>query len=430
MQSNSYIFQPVLPQAFTVESRHLMSRPGLRCPASLPIPISTVGVNCIGRVVQSSAHAALHGIMFRDRVCAIYPFEYEKKRVWNKGSRGFACVDAGFALSIPKHVDAAEASTLLHIYTPAFQSIQTGIAHTKTSWADNRHNSNQLAGQSILIQNGNTAMGLALIELALVLGAEEVFATASSVHHSLLESVGAIPLVLVEKKGDNAWETWKILQANKVGLVIMQDMPSLLVLDMFMGVLGENGRIVLMSDVKQGNEENQENTSSEKKDDSVDIFDVVEKARIAHEKQSLEHRIQTCTNLATYDGVLSNIVDDPLVWKNDVSFLMSLLAQGTIKPRVNKRIYSRKEAAEVQERMEIHTELKTIVCLPSKKWANDNNSNSSVRAVLGDCSLKTKNEGHSVTQIAAAWRKFAAQRAYKCTIRGKLPTSMKYMLLN
>lgn len=84
-------------QAFTIESRNLMNRPGLRCPASLPVPISTIGVDCIGRVVHSSAHTALHGILFRDRVCALYPFEYEKKRVWNGDgtNKGCAFVDAG-----------------------------------------------------------------------------------------------------------------------------------------------------------------------------------------------------------------------------------------------------------------------------------------------------------------------------------------------
>lgn len=398
-----------------------MNRPGLRCPASLPIPISTIGVNCIGRVIHSSAHAALHGIMFRDRVCAIYPFEYEKKRVWNKDGQGCAYVDAGFAISIPKHVDAAEASTLLQIYTPAFQSIQSGIIHRNPSNTDTRYRNTQLDGQAILIQQGNTQTGLALIELALGLGADQVYATTSCVHHSLIEGVGATPLSLVEKKQDKAWELWKTLQDNKISLIIMQEMPSMLELDMFMSVLSENGSIVLMGDVEKEAEDCTPCAGNIKKqNDPSDIFDVVEKARIAHEKAALEHRLEMCPEFLTYNGVMANIINDPLAWKDDVSFLFSLLAQGKIQPRVAERVYSPDDVSKVQDRIELFGTKESVVCLPSKKRLMNSFPKNSTRVAIGNCSLKTTVEAHAVTQIASNWRKFACQRAYRCTIEGKM----------
>jgi NADPH:quinone reductase-like Zn-dependent oxidoreductase len=405
-----------------VEPRNLMNRPGLRCPVSLPIPISTIGVNCIGRVIHSSAHAALHDIMFRDRICAIYPFEYEKKRVWNKDGRGYAYVDAGFAISIPKHVDAAEASTLLQIYTPAFQSIQLGITHKDPSNVDRRYTKTLLDDQTILIQHGSTETGLALIELALGLGADQVYATASCVHHSLIEGVGATPLSLVEKKQAKAWELWKTLQDGKISLIIMQEMPSMLELDKFMSVLSDNGSIVFMGDV--GNEAEENSPSARnielKQSDPSDLFDVVEKARIAHEKAALVHRLQTCPEISTYKGVMSNIIDDSLAWKDDVSFLFSLLAQGRIHPRVHERIYSLEDVSKVQDRLELYGKKESVVCLPLKKRFKNSFPKASTRVIIGNCSLRTKVEAHAVTQIASTWRKFACQRAYRCTIEGKI----------
>ena len=411
-----------------------MNRPGLRCPVSLPIPISTIGVNCIGRVVDSSAHSALHGITFRDRVAAIYPFEYEKKRIWNKEEGGCAYVDAGFAIKIPKHIDAAEASTLLHVYTPVFQSIQAGITHSGRSNADDKYSLNQLKGQSILIQNGHTNVGLAFIELALGLGAEYVFVPASCIHHSMLTRAGATPLGLVENDKDSSWENWKMLQEKKnVSLVILQEMPSISMLDMFESILGEAGSIVFAGPEQGGKEE--ENTSSVNNYNSGysydQLLDVVEKARIEYEKVTLEHRLASSPRLVKYCGVMSSIVDNPLAWKKDVTFLINLLAGGTLKPRVHDRIYSRQDVSNAQKNNEMHDKNKSIVCLPLKKWSNDKlrASSSEVLSCYG-VSLRTRKESFAVTEIAKVWRKFACRRTYKCAIDGKLIHQLSAIDLN
>ena len=407
-------------QAFTVESRHLMNRPGVRCPASLPIPIFTVGVNCIGRVVDSSAHSALHGITFRDRVAAIYPFEYEKKRIWSKEGGGCAYVDAGFAVKIPKHIDAADASTLLHVYTPVYQSIQAGIAHSGMPNTNDKYSLSQLEGQSILIQNGHTEVGLALIEMALRLGAEYVFAPASCIHHSKLVRAGATPLGLVPNAKGSVWKMWKMLQETKsITLVIIQKMPSISMLDLFESVLHEMGSIVLTCPEKAV----EVNTSSVRNDDigySYDqLLDVIEKARAKHEKATLERRLASSPRLVKYHGVMSTIADNPLVWKEDVAFLVNLLARGKLKPRVHECIYSRQDVPNAQKNTEMYGAGKSIVCLPLKKGSSKKLRTSSREGDSHNISLKTQKESFAVTAIAKVWRAFACKRTYMCAIHGK-----------
>eukprot|EP00804_Cyclotella_cryptica_P027081 CCRYP_013617-RA/>CCRYP_013617-RA protein AED:0.03 eAED:0.03 QI:790/1/1/1/1/1/8/269/1062 len=398
-----------------------MIRPGLRCPVSLPIPISTIGVDCIGRVVHSSAHSVLHGIMFRDRVCAIYPFEYDKKRVWNKdGVKTCAYVDAGLALPIPKHVDAAEASTLLHIYTPAFQCIQDGILRSTPSHCNSRYNISQLEGKSILIQNGHTESGLALIELALVLGAERVYATGSCVHHSLLEGAGAIPLGLVEKKEDEAWDAWGTLREKKdVSLVVLQEMPALWMLDKLMNVLDREGSIVKMDEPGRNGTSETEILDNGNVDSAYGLIDWVEKARAAHEEKSLNLRLTSCSQFVIYNGILASIAEDPLAWKEDVRFLVNLLSDGILKPRVHERMYCLEDVPKVQDRIGRNGKKGSIVCLPSQKWSKTTGrKNTGVSAVIfGDCSLRTKMEADATTKIATVWRRYACQKRYTCTIQ-------------
>ena len=191
-----------------------MVRPGVRCTESLPQGITTTGMDCIGRVVQLTTHArAIYGISIDDRVAALYPFEYNYG-CKDKGRRNkrYALVDAGFAVTVPKHVDAAEAACMVRLYLSAFQSIQKGLS------LHDRYDFNQLKGQNVLVQNGQTELGRALIEMVTLLGASQVFATGPPGHHSLLMEMGAIPLGL----DTFSWE----LFIEKISLVLVQDMPT------------------------------------------------------------------------------------------------------------------------------------------------------------------------------------------------------------
>jgi NADPH:quinone reductase-like Zn-dependent oxidoreductase len=279
-----------------------------------------------------------------------------------------------------------------------------------------------LGGKSILIQNGYTELGLALIELALVLGGERVYATGSSVHHSLLEGAGAIPLGLVEKEEDKAWEAWETLREKKeVSLVIMQEMPAMCLLDMFMSVLDRNGTIVKMEEPGNCGISETEMLDNGNADNAYGLIDSVEKARAAHELKALNLRLNSCSQFVTYNGVLANIADDALAWKEDVRFLINLLSDGLLKPRVHQHIYRIHDVLKVQDRIERDGKKGSIVCLPSKKQPKITlRRNASIAsAILGDCSMKTQMEADATTKIAAVWRRYACQKGYTCTIIGR-----------
>ncbi len=212
---NFYIMNDT--KASTVDRRALMFRPGVRCNTSLPQGVTTTGLDCIGRVVQISTRArALHGISIDDRIAAIYPFEYKtgnKER--GRRNNKYALVDAGFAVTVPKHVDSAEAACMIRLYLSAFQSILKGVSGIHTD----RYGFNQLNGQSILIQNGETELGRVLIELASLLGASQIFATAPTECHPLLVELGAIPL------GAKTF-SWELFLEEKISLVLVQDIPT------------------------------------------------------------------------------------------------------------------------------------------------------------------------------------------------------------
>lgn len=192
-----------------------MARPGVRCTESLPQGVETTGMDCIGRVVQLTTHArAVYGISIDDRVAALYPFEYNDGYK-DKGRRNnrYALVDAGFVVVVPKHVDAAEAACMIRLYLSAFQSISKGLS------LHSRYDYNQLKGQSILIQNGQTELGRALIDLAALLGASQIFATGPTETHPMLMEMGATPLG-AETFG------WELFLEEKLSLVMVQDMPT------------------------------------------------------------------------------------------------------------------------------------------------------------------------------------------------------------
>lgn len=200
-----------------MDRRAVMVRPGVRCNASLPQGVETIGLDCIGRVVKISTRArAVYGISTDDRIAALYPFEYKAGRK-KRGRRNnkYALVDAGFAVTVPRNVDSAEATCMIRLYLSAFQSLMKGILGLRID----RYGVNQLKGQSILIQNGETELGQVLIELASLLGASQIFATGPTESHPLLVELGAIPL------GAKTF-SWELFLEEKISLVLVQEIPT------------------------------------------------------------------------------------------------------------------------------------------------------------------------------------------------------------
>lgn len=197
-----------------MDKKELMIRPGVRCTGDAePQGVTTIGMDCIGHIVQLTNHArAVYGISADDRVAAIYPFDYNTDKL--RRNTKYALVDAGFVVAVPKDIDAAEAACMIRLYVSAFQSILMGIGTISS-----RYGSNQLCGQSILIQNGHTEFGRALIQMATLLGASRIFATGPTECHALLSELGASPL------GAQTF-SWELFIEEKIGLVLVQEMPT------------------------------------------------------------------------------------------------------------------------------------------------------------------------------------------------------------
>lgn len=363
-------------QASTIDKRILMNRPGVRCVKDLPTTgIETTGVDCIGRVVQLTTHArAIYGVSLDDRVAGIYPFEYRCeeggaghgmgggssggiRKVYNR----YALVDANFLVTnVPRHVDGAEATTLIRLYMTAFQSIQLGILHTQMNSID-RYDLRQLKGHSILVQNGHTALGLALIELATLLGANQIFATAPTELHSLLREVGAIPL------GADTFG-WELFLTEKLRLVLMQEMPTPDNFETFVSIVDDTmGSIIhIQQNGRQGEDEREFAVNTEDVScDGLYLQTLAEKARAAVSTAKFHIRLACCTQFLTYGGVWTSSKEDPYLWKEDLRFLFSLLSEGSLRPRVDERICL-EDVSDAQDRIELYGKQGTIVCLPFK----------------------------------------------------------------
>lgn len=109
------------------------------------------------------------------------------------GNAKYINLDASQLVRVPRGVAAISAAIVIESYLPAYQALLFKVPKT------HRYTSSALNGKGVLIFGGITAVGQALIELSLLLGASEVYTTATIKHHELLESFGAIPLELDPK---------------------------------------------------------------------------------------------------------------------------------------------------------------------------------------------------------------------------------------
>lgn len=278
----------------------------------------------------------------------------------------------------------------------AFQSIQLGIFNNTPT--HDRYDINQLAGQSILIQNGQTELGLAVIELAIAFGADQIFATAPSEYHPRLRNAGATPL------GAESFR-WELFLTEKLFLVLLQDMPSTDNFEHFSRLLDDDtGCMVKINHwpQQQGGEEDNDNNIHDIGgcDGGSPLQDLAEKARNACERAKFHLRLACSPNFLTYEGVWASSKQDPNLWKEDLRFLLALLSDGTLSPRVYERICL-EDVAEIQDRIELYgKDHASIVCLPFKTatetaFAVDRSKNTGALSTLPEHSLMIKERSAS-----------------------------------
>ncbi|KAL7494772.1 hypothetical protein ACHAWT_003345 [Skeletonema menzelii] len=339
-------------EASTVDKRDLMTRPGVRCATTFPIGVETTCLDCIGRVVQLSTHArAIHGIEVDDRVAAIYPFEYKDEK---SNNHQYTLVDAALLVNVPRNVDAALASCMTRLYTTAFQAIQLGLYEMH-----DRYHLNQLSGKSLLVQDGDTELGRALIELAVELGASQIFATGPSSVHDRLRDMGATPLG-AETFG------WELFVEERLSLILVQELPTPETFESFMSLLGEGRGMVYVQ--PPNNIKRDDNCNVIFSDDSFDggefLHDLANKAQAALVSAKFHCQLDCSQQFETYEGIWASAKEDQILFKKDLRFLLTLLSEGKLSPQVEERVCL-EDVPGVQDRIELEGKQGTIVCLPT-----------------------------------------------------------------
>ncbi len=117
-------------------------------------------------------------------------------------------------VDVPCGLDSAESAAVAYTYLLGFQSLTHGIVNQQL-----RYSNDVFQGKSILIIDGASTSGLAIVQLAKSLGAEAVYATGKLHRHDLLRSFGAEPL-------DEQPINWMMTVEGKMDIVIDMKMAK------------------------------------------------------------------------------------------------------------------------------------------------------------------------------------------------------------
>lgn len=129
------------------------------------------GSDFVGTIFEMGPHIAENSkLRVGDKVTAVVPAG---------GNAKYITVPYQSVIRVPNETDSAIALCLSSTYVPAREALELGRKHNAP-----------YTNANILIIGGNGASGLAMVELALLEGAN-VFATADERHHEYLKSLGA-----------------------------------------------------------------------------------------------------------------------------------------------------------------------------------------------------------------------------------------------
>lgn len=132
----------------------------------------------------------------------------------------------------------------------------------------------------------------------------------------------------------------QLFLAEKLGLVLLQDMPSSAdSFEHFRRVLDDEGAIVKINCWPQQDDESVniiEQTGA--CEGSLSVHDVAAKIRCSFEEAKFHLRLACCSQYLTYNGVWSSSKEDPNTWKVDLRYLLALLGEGKLNPRYRERI--------------------------------------------------------------------------------------------
>ncbi|MFK7936454.1 MAG: NAD(P)H-quinone oxidoreductase, partial [Saprospiraceae bacterium] len=160
---------------------------------------------------------------------------------WQKGERICGLVNGGgyaeycvihedMALSIPKGMDFAEAAAIPEVFLTALQALK---------WLGRL-----AASEKVLIHAGASGVGTAAIQLAKLLNASEIYATASAKKHQICYDLGAD--VVIDYRKENFAEVIAEKTAGK-GVDVIIDFVAASYFKQNLQSLGVEGRLVMLA---------------------------------------------------------------------------------------------------------------------------------------------------------------------------------------
>jgi NADPH:quinone reductase-like Zn-dependent oxidoreductase len=172
-----------------------------RHPRQLPF---VLGSNLVGIAHKCGAAALRSGIRPGMRVAGIVPGGTYAK---------FVTASAVHLMTVPPSLDPSDVACLLAIYLPAFQALHHGRSRPY------RYSHSILSGRSILITNGSSLQAQAVVRLAHIAGAKDVFLVAPRKHFNILEK---LDVTLLEDDP----EVWLSIVEGEIDVAIDLDFPN------------------------------------------------------------------------------------------------------------------------------------------------------------------------------------------------------------
>jgi NADPH:quinone reductase-like Zn-dependent oxidoreductase len=195
---------------------------------------------------------------------------------------------------VPKSLDSAEVAALFSFYLPAFQALHHGRSRPY------RYSKSCLKGKKILVTGGNRLEAQALLRLARLGGATELYVTAPLEYHPTLGKIEGVHLLEDFPKGG-----WLPTVRGQMDLVIDYEFPK-----SFKSVrksLTKKGRLVCIPAKK-----------------SPLASSIYEQYRIASMKRA---------SLFDFNHCFENALED---MHKDVKFLLRQLAKRQVRPSIDR----------------------------------------------------------------------------------------------
>jgi NADPH:quinone reductase-like Zn-dependent oxidoreductase len=287
---------------------------------ALSLPI-VPGVTFAGRIIQGDK-LRRSGLNIGDRVMSLVRVGANSRHL---------CISKDRLVKVPAEIsDPASACCLPELYLAAFQALHLGQNNSV------RYRKTSLNGKSVLVLGGDTAHGLAAIELAVAGGATIVYGAGKENHFGKIREVGGFPV-------DRDPRTWFAMAEGKLDLIIGSnnvDHSRSELKHEHIRMLNQSGCLVLL-------------TGPDEDEKAVIDLDKLD-GSLPTKRKMLHHSVFDAWETDLRQG------------RRDLTHLLKLLESGSVKPRILERIPLTK-VAKAQDMMENRNLRGFIVCEPWMK---------------------------------------------------------------